>query len=113
MDYVEGYLFPAYQSLLQASKSLLAVQQKIGLEIDGIGPDQVLRWCLAFGKKAAWRDVLSVTASISPEAGKRLLPDGFVRWGRIYFRTRVTGFVLEGGRVAEIKTDGQVSARDW
>ena len=44
VDYVEGgYLFPAYQESIAAKlKGLLAIQKDLGLNIDWIGPEEVV-----------------------------------------------------------------------
>ena len=110
VDYVEGgYLFPAYQeSIASKLKSLLAVQQKIGLEIDWIGPDQVaalvpgIREEGLLGGTYSPRDGHLSPLKLASAFYQMALSAGV----EFYFRTRVTGFVLEGGRVAEIKTDG-------
>ncbi len=110
VDYVEGgYLFPAYSEATAAKlKSLLAAQQKLGLEIGWIGPDEVAQLVPGIRKEGL------LGGTYSPHDGHLSplkLARAFYRMALsagvdFYFRTTVTGFVVRKGRVAEIKTDG-------
>ncbi|NLM53501.1 MAG: FAD-binding oxidoreductase [Firmicutes bacterium] len=116
VDYVEGgYLFPAYQESIAAKlKGLLAIQKDLGLNIDWIGPEEVVELVPGI------REDGLLGGTYSPEDGHLSplkLASAFYRMALsagvdFYFRTTVTGFVTAEGKVTEIKTDGHSFSSD-
>lgn len=110
VDYVEGgYLFPAYQEAIAAKlKNLLDAQKVHGLEIDWIGPEEVMELVPGIreegllGGTYSPRDGHLSPLKLASASYQMALAAGV----DFYFHTTVTGFSVEHGRVAAVKTDG-------
>lgn len=110
VDYVEGgYLFPAYTEAAAAKlQSLLETQQKQGLNIDWIDPEDVCKLVPGIRSEGL------LGGTYSPQDGHLSplkLASAYYRMALgagvdFFFRTTVTDFVLTNGKVTAIVTDG-------
>lgn len=103
-----GYCFPAFDDKVQGVlQKILPIQQGAGLEIDWVGPDDVKRLVPGIAEEGLRGGTSSPgDGQVSPLAAA----NGFQRvaerrGAELRFHERVTGFDVEGGEVAAVRTD--------
>lgn len=111
-----GYCFPVFDEKTENTlRGLLPYQQKYGLQIDWVGPDEIKELIPGINPEGLRGGTYSpgdgqVSSLLAPVAFQREA----ARRGAVYrFNERVTGYTRSGDRVIGVKTDQGSYAAGW